>query len=433
MMFRPTTRRLAFAACTLLLGSLLVACGGSGGPSEATAPPSEDSSLSAAGNTVTASAAPAGPVRVTVGQNQSVAITFAASEGRQATSLRVTSALAGLPAGWSSASTGFTCATVGQDGACKLDLTYAPAAAAPSGTLTIAYAYTDSAGQAKTGSLALDYQAVAASAAYIVNFDDHNVRRCEIAADGAFSDCSTAADGSLFRPTAVAFNGSTAYVLSDGTDSIVQCDVGATGVFDNCRDSGAYGLDNPYGMAVHGAYVYVTNAGNDTLTWCAIGADGGLGSDCRGSGDAEFRVPFNVSFFNSRAYIVSRERNISGALVVCDIEADGAFANCRNSGADLLDRPEGLAIAGSFAYLTNFGGRTVTRCTLGGDGLAFDCINVLTMPWSSSGIAVSGPHAYITQSDDTVIHCDVGADGWLRNCSDAGASGMTTPLGITLR
>jgi len=431
-MFAPTTRRLAFAACTLVFGSLLVACGGSGGTSGATAPPAEDS-LSATGNTVTASAAPAGPVQVIVGQSRSVAITFAASEGRQATGLRVTSALAGLPAGWSSASTEFTCATVGQDGACKLDLTYAPTAAAPSGTLTLDYAYTDSAGQARTGSFALGYQAAAASAAYIVNFDDHNVRRCEIGADGAFADCMTAADGSLFRPTAVAFNGSTAYVLSDGTDSIVQCDVGATGAFDNCRHSGVYGLDNPYGMAIHGSYVYVANTGNDTVSWCVIGADGGLGSDCRGSGDAEFGVPFNLAVHGSRLYVVNTQKNVTGALTVCDLEADGAFANCRDSGASLLNRPEGLAIAGSFAYLTNYNGRTVTRCTLGSDGSASACSTVATTAWSASGIAVSGPHAYITQSDDSVIHCDVAADGSLRNCSDAGASGMTTPLGITLR
>lgn len=436
-MFAPT-RRLAFVACTLLFGSLLGACGGGGAAETAPAPvegiptPVQDNPA-AAGNTVTASAAPGGPLQVTIGQSRSVAITFAASDGRQATGLRITSALAGLPAGWSTAGSSFGCATVVQDGACKLDLTYAPAAAAPSSTLTLAYAYTDSAGQAKTGSIALDYQAVAASAAYIVNFDDHNVRRCAIAADGALASCITAAEGSLFRPTAVAFNGSTGYVLSDGTDSIEQCDVDASGVFRNCRDSGAHGLDNPYGLAIHGSYVYVTNTGNDTLTWCAIGADGGLGSDCRGSGDAEFRVPFNVAFHNSMAYIVSRGGGISGALVVCDIEADGAFANCRNSGADMLDRPEGLAIAGSFAYLTNFGGRTVTKCTLGSDGLAFDCVNTLAMPWSSSGIAVSGSHAYITQSDHWVMHCDVGVDGALRNCTDSGASGLTTPLGITLR
>ena len=52
------------------------------------------------------------------------------------------------------------------------------------------------------------------------------------------------------------------------------------------------------------------------MTWCAIGADGGLGSDCRGSGDATFRGSFNVAFAGGRLYVT----NTSASTVsVCDI------------------------------------------------------------------------------------------------------------------
>lgn len=446
-MFVPLNRRLAPVACSIVLGLLLAGCGGGGGtpaapasPASPAAPaspsaPADPPSAPVAANTVVSTAAPAGPFRVVIGQNQAVRITFASSDDRQATNLKVTTDLASLPAGWSSAGADLTCATVGQDGGCKLELGYAPVVTSAGGTLALAYAYTDSAGQARTGSVALAYEAVPATRAYIANYDDHNVRQCAIEADGMLSNCSTALDTLLFRPVSVAFNGATAYVLNYGNRNIVQCEVDGAGLFANCKDSGAYGFDNPFGLTVHGNRVYVTNAGNGTISWCVIGADGGLGSDCRGSGDAMFAVPFNVAFHGEKMYVLDTNGGGgSGDLLVCDVEDDGMFANCRSSGATLLDRPEGLAIAGSTVYFTNYGGRTVTKCSIGNDGRVSGCSNVLTTMWSSSSIVVSGAHAYIAQgSDHAVLHCDVGADGTLSNCRNSGASGLNYPMGLGLR
>jgi hypothetical protein len=413
---------------------MLVGCGGGGDPAAPSAP-TETPSAPVAGNTVLAAAVPAAPLRVVIGQRQVVSIIFTPSDDQPATDLRVTGNLTGLPPGWSSASTAFACANAGRDGGCKLDLAYAPAATSAASTLTLDYAYSNSAGEAMTGSVAISYEAVPATRAYMANYDDHDVEQCAIEADGSFSNCSTAAGGLFFRPVAVAFNGSTAYVLNYGNKNIIQCDVGSSGIFANCRDSGAYGLDNPFGLAVHGTRVYVANVGNGTLTWCAIGAEGGLGSDCRGSGDPMFRLPFNVAFHGSSMYITDTQGNGGGgALLVCDLEDDGMFANCRDSGATLLARPEGLAIAGNNVYVTNYGSRTVTRGTIGGDALVSGCSTALTTTWSSSAIAVSGPHAYISQgSDHAVLHCDVAADGSLGNCGNAGASSLNYPMGLALR
>lgn len=379
-----------------------------------------------------ATVAPAGPLRVTLGASQRVAITFRSSDGAAASDLAITSGLSALPAGWSSARADFACASVDEDAECQLALDYAPTAETPPSQLAFAYAYKDAGGVARTGTVAIAYESVAATWAYITDYQDHEVDKCRVSAEGTLGSCSTAAAGDgMYRPAAVAFQGDTGYVLNQGGDSITRCDVDTDGYFRDCRDSGAYGMDGPVDMVVHGTRFYMANAGNNTLSWCTVGADGGLGSDCRGAGDALFDVPFQLAVHGGRIYATQTG---SGMLTVCELEADGTFSGCRDTGATLLDRPEGLSISGSHAYVTNYNGRTVTRCTLGADGQAYGCSHVATLAWASSSITVAGPHAYIAQGSDAhVLLCPVAADGSLGSCVDSGGTGLSTPEGITLR
>ena len=90
--------------------------------------------------------------------NQTVSVTFTTDDGRPATALQLTSSLASLPAGWGSTGSSFACAGISTGSGCQLVLTYAPAAAA-AGTLTLAYAYKNNAGESKTGSVSIPYRA----------------------------------------------------------------------------------------------------------------------------------------------------------------------------------------------------------------------------------------------------------------------------------
>jgi hypothetical protein len=108
---------------------------------------------------VIAAAAPAGQINaIEKTGGQAVAVTFNTDDGKAAAGLYVMSNLAALPPGWSSASSGFSCSSVSTGNGCELHLTYAPAALT-SGTITLNYAYDDTAGTAKTGSLNLNYAA----------------------------------------------------------------------------------------------------------------------------------------------------------------------------------------------------------------------------------------------------------------------------------
>jgi len=110
-------------------------------------------------NSVIAAASPAGEINaVEMSGSQPVAVTFTTDDGKAASGMYMTTNVAALPTGWSSASPGFSCAGVSTGNGCQLHLTYSPAALT-SGTLILDYAYTDAGGVAKTGSLNLAYAA----------------------------------------------------------------------------------------------------------------------------------------------------------------------------------------------------------------------------------------------------------------------------------
>lgn len=87
---------------------------------------------------------------------RSVGISFVTDDGTAATNFAVTTDLANLPAGWLRPPGNLACAVVTSGGGCRLALGFAPQTAAH-GTLTVAYAYTDNVGAARTGAINVPY------------------------------------------------------------------------------------------------------------------------------------------------------------------------------------------------------------------------------------------------------------------------------------
>jgi hypothetical protein len=108
-------------------------------------------------NTVDATAS-VNSLNVLTGSTTPVSITFVTDDGNPASALTVTAGLNPLPAGWSSGSSTFTCSSITTGTGCQISLSYAPTAAA-SGTLTLAFSYTNNSGIAKTGNIAIPYVA----------------------------------------------------------------------------------------------------------------------------------------------------------------------------------------------------------------------------------------------------------------------------------
>ncbi len=112
-------------------------------------------------NNVAAYLAPAGEIDAMVGAaKQTVLVDFTTDDGTAATGLTVTTNLAALPSGWSSAKPSFTCAIVSTGSGCQLPLIFAPTAAA-AGALSLTYSYLDNSGATRSGTLNIPYAAIA--------------------------------------------------------------------------------------------------------------------------------------------------------------------------------------------------------------------------------------------------------------------------------
>jgi hypothetical protein len=110
-------------------------------------------------DTVVATTTPGGQITATAKAGaRTVLVAFTTDDGATATNLSVTSDLTALPPGWSASGGPFSCKTVGSGNGCELALQYAPAALT-SGTMSLEYAFSDSVGVGRTGTLNLAYAA----------------------------------------------------------------------------------------------------------------------------------------------------------------------------------------------------------------------------------------------------------------------------------
>jgi hypothetical protein len=109
-------------------------------------------------DTIAGALSPSSSLAVLTGSSTPVTVTFATDDSNPATDLTITSGLSALPAGWTSSSATFSCATVSNGTVCQLPLTYAPTAVG-SGTLTLGFSYDNDAGVAMTGTVSIMYRA----------------------------------------------------------------------------------------------------------------------------------------------------------------------------------------------------------------------------------------------------------------------------------
>jgi hypothetical protein len=113
-------------------------------------------------NNIVATAMPSGQINAPAGSGtQSVSVNFTSDTSNATldeaiTDLTLSTDLSALPAGWSSPSTGFSCAIVTTGNGCQLLLSYQPMAAG-SGVLTLSYTYIDDSGASRSGTLNIPY------------------------------------------------------------------------------------------------------------------------------------------------------------------------------------------------------------------------------------------------------------------------------------
>jgi len=166
------------------------------------APPGTSLSIPYAGtasNNIVATPAPIGQINAASGSGtQSVSVNFTTDDGNPATGLTMTSDLSTLPAGWSTATPGFSCAIVSNGSGCQLVLNYAPKAAG-SGVLILSYGYTDDSGLTRTGAVNLPYSTTASGNVVATVSPTGQINAIQKTGTQAVSIVFTTADGQTAR------------------------------------------------------------------------------------------------------------------------------------------------------------------------------------------------------------------------------------------
>jgi len=328
---------------------------------------------------VVGAAAPSGPIDLTTNSTETVAITFATDDGNIASGLSVTSGLSTLPTGWTGPAA-FSCSTLSTGTGCQLSLTYAPTAA-DSGTVTLAFGYTDNAGAAKTGSVNI---AFSARVQHVYVVDGRGVSLCGVAFDQTLTGC--AATGGLSGSNGIAFSGNFAYVASYG--GVQVCAVGIDGTLSGCTGTGSnfYG---PYHVAVHGGYAYVTNVNYPpTVTYCVINSVDGTLSNCATT-ISSLGYTLSIAVGDEYAYISSS----SGATSQCSVNIDGTLSGCAAT-ASGINNDFSMALSGSVAFIANSSSGLAT-CAIGAStGNLTGCITTSVSGYDVRAVAVGNGYAY---------------------------------------
>jgi hypothetical protein len=105
-------------------------------------------------DTVGGTSAP-NPLVVAATTTQNVVVTFVTSDGNPASGLSVTAGLTALPGDWAGPAS-FGCTTVSAGTPCQLTLSYQPLVP-ESGSITLAYTYTNNAGLSEQGTVSIPY------------------------------------------------------------------------------------------------------------------------------------------------------------------------------------------------------------------------------------------------------------------------------------
>ena len=133
------------------------------------------------------------------------------------------------------------------------------------------------------------------------------------------------------------------------------------------------------------------------------------------------------------AYITN-DFSLYNDVTKCTIDTDGTLIDCAYTGSG-FSKPFDITInsAGTFAYVANFSGTTVSRCSFNASGELIDCIAAGTFNSAGSvAIAPNGNYAYVpTTSANNVYKCTIEPNGTFSSCAVT-VTGFNVPQRIII-
>lgn len=356
-------------------------------------------------------------VSVLVGNSATVNVTFATNDTYPASALAVTSGLNRLPAGWSAASTSFTCTSVSNGTVCQLPLTYAPTAAA-NGTLTLGFSYTNDAGVPGTGSVSVAYTATQPYL-YVTNTLVTSMSACPIVAGTTLQACTTTGTG---IGNDVALDGNYAYVSAPGNaNAVVKCAFPTPGILNNCFPTGpTFNALTAVATAPAAPFAYVDQSNGISI--CAISPTDGSLSACTVAGATVGDLQgVAISPDGTHLYAVNvtttagTPPTTTDTVEVCSVAGDGTLANCQATGPTPSQAVASLTIHNGYLYLLNANG-SLSSCTINADATLGACRST-ALGSNPTGLAFFGNMAFLGTGGTSVLSCPVNADGTFGVCS----------------
>ena len=372
---------------------------------------------------------------------QPVTVTFATGDSRPATALVLTTGLASLPPGWSSAAGSFQCAALDADNTCVLTLSYAPTAAG-AGALPLAFTYTNNAGEYKTGSVNIAYRAtvndnvgwtLSPTALPSLRTGDSVSVTVSFATDDGNPASALSLSGLDILPAGwtAAANSLACATVSSGAACTLTLTYAPTAAVTGGMLTLGYAYTNDAGFPATGTvsipysaytpYLYVVDATTSSVSACALSFNDSL-SACYATGTG-FRGPYGIALAGSFAYVTN---TVGNSVTRCDLEANGALSGCDVTGSAFV-APTSISIdlVAGLAYIQQGSGRTV--CPIATDGDLGACSAVpANPPLSESALAVRNATLYVV-AQGALLACPAGTAASLAGCKTAAA---LAPLGL---
>jgi hypothetical protein len=290
--------------------------------------------------------------------------------------------------------------------------------------------------------------------AYITNAaSPSSIAMCTLdSLTGQLDSCEDYFLDHLSTPLDIAFANEYAYIANSNYPAFVsQCQINDQGELNTCilSDVPSYS-----GISFHQSdalYAYLSY-GASIVQKCKVSPDGQLENhNCKdsGAGPIFLNGPMYITFktFNEidYAYIANGDYQINASVIQCQVESNGDFANCQDSGTD--GKLNGAAdidfatIAGkTYAYITQPGG-AVAKCDVDKfNGLFSDCTSTGNDFKTPIGITVktiaNTLYAYVVDGGfnqpiaNRILQCTVDLLGDL-DCLDSGVGDVfSNPFGI---
>jgi hypothetical protein len=237
-----------------------------------------------------------------------------------------------------------------------------------------------------------------------------------------------------------------------GSGKVQVCSLNqTTGGVSNCQLAGSIPAAIDLGIAFYtsstGLNAYISDGDVNGQVWeCPVGTNGVLGT-CNASGPNFSNGPAYLGFkefgANTYAYVPDgNSGNTNQQVWQCLMPSNGAFpASCVDSGVGaIFNGPievTWLELGSmTYAYITNYTGNLVSKCTVNSQGKFVSCGTTATNIPHATGIVIiqlnNNIYAYVSAlGTGNVVKCPIDSLGNFGTCQDSGQGNIfVRPRGI---